>query len=262
MRRKLLNLLVFLLPLLVVLFCGAALITVGIIGWQWSGSEDDSQSIRIIPLPSLSTPSAGAAQPGDPAGAAPVEGEDAAPVAPLEGSGGEAAVVPPAAEQVPAASEFTLPPGSVNSITQEGVGTRLVIPKLNLDAPIILSPLDGESWQVDHLGTDYVGHLEGTAPPGSSSNIVLAAHVTVAAGVYGPFASLAKLSAGDEVYVYQGEQSFRYVIEDYQVVDRTAIDVTYPSERGEITLITCTNWSSQEGRYLERIVLKGYLAGG
>ncbi len=91
---------------------------------------------------------------------------------------------------------------------------------------------------------------------------MLAAHVTVSAGVYGPFADLANLTAGDELYVYQGEQTFKYIIKDYQVVDRTAIDVTYPSEQGEITLITCTNWSSQEGRYLERIVLKGYLAGG
>jgi LPXTG-site transpeptidase (sortase) family protein len=141
------------------------------------------------------------------------------------------------------------------------VATRLVIPKLNVDAPVILSPLEGQSWKVDHLGTDYVGHLEGTAPPGSSSNIVLAAHVTVAAGVYGPFASLGNLAVGDEVYVYYGEQQFKYIIDDYQVVDRTAIEVTHPSTQGEVTLITCTTWSGVEGRYLERVVLKGYLAG-
>jgi LPXTG-site transpeptidase (sortase) family protein len=262
MRRRNLSFLVILLPLLFVLLCGITIMAAGLIGWRWSEQEDGSRSIRIIPLPSLSTPIAGDSQPSAPDGQIPTEGEEAAPVAPMESAAGEAGAAPSVSEQAQAAPEIALPPGSVNSITQEGVGTRLVIPKLNLDAPIILSPLEGESWKVDHLGTDYVGHLEGTAPPGSASNIVLAAHVTVSAGVYGPFANLGNLAAGDEVYVYQGEQAFKYVIADYQVVDRTAIDVTYPSEQGEITLITCTNWSSQEGRYLERIVLKGHLAGG
>jgi LPXTG-site transpeptidase (sortase) family protein len=106
-----------------------------------------------------------------------------------------------------------------------------------------------------------VGHLEGTAPPGTNSNIVLAGHITLAEGGYGPFASLGKLTPGDELYVYYGEQRYKYIIDDYQVVERTAIEVTYPSQRGEVTLITCTNWSDQEGRYLERLVIKGYLAG-
>ena len=262
MRRRNLTFLAILLPLLFVLVCGVTIIAVGIAGWWWSGEEDSARSIRIIPLPSLSTPTAGDLQPEALVEQAPINGEEAAPVAPMESAAGEVGAAPPIPEQVQAAAELALPPGSVNSITQEGVGTRLVIPKLNLDAPIIFAPLEGESWKVDHLGTDNVGHLEGTAPPGSSSNIVLAAHVTVAAGVYGPFANLAKLAAGDEVYVYQGEQAFKYIIDDYQIVDRAAIDVTYPSEQGQITLITCTSWSSEEGRYIERIVLKGYLAGG
>jgi LPXTG-site transpeptidase (sortase) family protein len=262
MRRRNLSFLAIVLLLLFVLACGVSIVAIGIIGWRWSGQEDGSRSIRIIPLPSLSTATTSDSQPGDAGGQIPSEGEEAAPVAPTESATSEAGAAPPVFEQSQAAPELALPPGSVNSITQEGVGTRLVIPKLNLDAPIILSPLEGESWKVDHLGTDYVGHLEGTAPPGSSSNIVLAAHVTVSAGVYGPFANLAGLSTGDEVYVYEGEQAFKYIIDDYQIVDRTAIDVTYPSEQGQITLITCTNWSSQEGRYIERVVLKGYLAGG
>jgi len=188
MRRRNLTFLAILLPLLFVLLCGIIIITVGLMGWRWSGQEDSSSSIRIIPLPSLSTPTAGDSQPDDLGGQVPTEGEEVAPVAPMENTAGEAWAVSPVPEPAQAASELALPPGSVNSITQEGVGTRLVIPKLNLDAPIILSPLEGESWKVDHLGMDYVGHLEGTAPPGSSSNVVLAAHVTVSAGVYGPFA--------------------------------------------------------------------------
>jgi LPXTG-site transpeptidase (sortase) family protein len=98
-----------------------------------------------------------------------------------------------------------------------------------VDAPVVLSPIQNQTWQVDHLG-QAVGHLEGTAPPGSNSNIVLAGHVTLSAGVYGPFAGLAQLAAGDVVTVYYGDQQFNYLVDDYQTVDRTAVDVTYPSE--------------------------------
>jgi LPXTG-site transpeptidase (sortase) family protein len=162
-------------------------------------------------------------------------------------------------EQVEQALGFALPPGSVNSITQEGVATRLVIPKLNLDAPIILSPIEEQTWKVDHLGQNYVGHLEGTAPPGSNSNIVLAAHVTVSAGVYGPFAGLAQLASGDQIYVYYGDQIYEYIVDSHQTVERTAIEVTYPSQTGQVTLITCSNWDDQAGRYVERLVIKGRL---
>ena len=132
---------------------------------------------------------------------------------------------------------------------------------MNVDAPIVLSPIENETWKVDHLGSDKVGHLEGTAPAGSSSNMVVAAHVTVSAGVYGPFAGLAQLTPGDIVVVYDEGQEYEYVVDGYQLVDRTAIQVTNPTETGQITLITCSNWDHNEGRYVERLIVTGHLAG-
>jgi LPXTG-site transpeptidase (sortase) family protein len=87
----------------------------------------------------------------------------------------------------------------------------------------------------------------------------LAGHVTLSAGVYGPFAGLGQLAAGDEVVVYYGDQLFKYLVDGYQTVERTAVDVTYPSQTGQITLITCNNWSNEEGRYLQRLIVKGHL---
>lgn len=154
---------------------------------------------------------------------------------------------------------FSLPIDSVNSITQDGLGNRLVIPKLKLDAPIILAPIENQTWKVDHLG-QAVGHLEGTAKPGSNSNIVLAAHVTLDTGEYGPFAGLGQLSSGDSVYIYDdNQQQFEYVIDSHDTVDRTAVEVTYPTDIGQLTLITCNNWNAEEGRYVERLVFKGHL---
>jgi LPXTG-site transpeptidase (sortase) family protein len=176
----------------------------------------------------------------------------------------EAAAIPQAEvaslteEEVEERLGFALPDNSVNSITQIGVGTRLVIPKMNLDAPILLAPIENQTWKVDHL-IQEVGHLEGTAAPGSNSNLVLAAHVTLDSGDYGPFAGLGKLTSGDIVTVYDGEQKFDYIIDSQTKVDRTAVDVTFPSETGEITLITCNNWNAAEERYTQRLIIKGHL---
>jgi LPXTG-site transpeptidase (sortase) family protein len=139
-----------------------------------------------------------------------------------------------------------------------GQATRLVIPLLNLDAPVLLAPVVNETWQVNHL-EQAVGHLEGTAPPGSNSNLVLAGHVTLAQGVYGPFAGLAKLPPGALLLVYAGEDIFYYVVDSLHKVDSGAVQVTYPSTTGQITLITCTTWSGEQKRYVERLVVRGHL---
>lgn len=148
-----------------------------------------------------------------------------------------------------------------SAVTQKGIATRLVIHKLGLDRPVVLSAVENGTWRVDHLG-QAVGHLEGTARAGSTSNIVLAGHVTLATGEYGPFAGLGQLTFGDLVTVYEGDAVFNYRVESLQVVGRTSVEVAYPSETGEITLITCTNWNSVEGRYIDRVVVKGHLVTG
>lgn len=157
----------------------------------------------------------------------------------------------------PVATPTSLPPPTA-IINQPGIATRLVIPKLDLDTPILFAPIENQTWRVSHLG-QLVGHLEGTAPPGSNSNMVLAGHVTLAAGVYGPFAGLGQLAPGDLVIVYDNDKEFHYIIDNYQTVDRTAIEVVYPSDTGQITLITCNNWNNEEGRYRNRLIVKGYL---
>lgn len=233
--------------------CAAAFLLMSITAWFLLKPEQKSRIIQIIPLAPLATPGVETTSTtGDVA-------DSAAPATEL------AAEAPPAqpddfvpANPVEETLGFALPTGSVNSVTLEGVATRLVIPKLNLDAPVMIAPIQNETWQVEQLG-QAIGHLEGTAPPGSNSNIVLAGHVTISAGVNGPFIGLGNLAAGDTIEVYEGEQKFNYVVDGYQTVDRTAIEVTYPSSSGQITLITCNNWSDEEGRYIERLVVKGHL---
>lgn len=140
--------------------------------------------------------------------------------------------------------------------------TRLVIPAMGLDIPVTISPIVNQTWRVDHLGKDFVGHLEGTASPGSPSNVVLAGHVTIAHNVYGPFAGLGQLQPGDPVILYESNQPYTYIVDYRQLVDRTDVDVAYPSNTGRVTLITCSNWSDDLGAYQQRLIVVGHLAGG
>jgi LPXTG-site transpeptidase (sortase) family protein len=107
-----------------------------------------------------------------------------------------------------------------------------------------------------------VGHLQGTASPGDSSNAVMAGHITLAAGGYGPFKGLAQLQPGDKVLVYVGEQEvYVYVVDSVQTVEATDVEVAYPTTEPILTLITCVNWDPVQGRYNDRLVVVAHLGG-
>ena len=137
--------------------------------------------------------------------------------------------------------------------------TRLVIPKLGVDAPVVLIALRDGIWQVDQL-TYEVGHLQGTASPGDSSNIAIAGHVTLARGGDGPFRYLSQLRQGDEVLVFAGEQPYRYVVNEVRVVSPEDVQVTFPTADPTLTLITCANWNRERRVYDDRVIAIARLA--
>jgi LPXTG-site transpeptidase (sortase) family protein len=251
MRRRLIALGIIS-PLLLAI-CVFALLLMSVTGWMMLQPEDSPQIVkRIATLAPLSLPNnepelITETQP-TPETAQTTEADQSV----------NSAAEPTATPDIKTELGFALPPNTVNSVTRQGIASRIIIPKLQLDAPVMLSPIKDQTWDVSHL-EQAVGHLEGTAPPGSNSNIVLAGHVTLAAGVYGPFAGLAQLAEGDLIVVYDGDQSFQYVVDGYQTVERTDVQVTHPTDTGQITLITCSNWNRDEGRYDQRIIVKGHL---
>ena len=136
---------------------------------------------------------------------------------------------------------------------------RLVIPALNLDVPIVDAPLQGESWQVDHLG-QMVGHLEKTGNAGTPGNMVLAGHVTLPPdGEPGPFVSLRLLSPGDEITVYTNKQAFTYTMVNQKIVKPANVEVTFPTSNTQVTLLTCLNYDKTAGQYADRLVIVGEL---
>jgi LPXTG-site transpeptidase (sortase) family protein len=229
---------------------------IGVATWLAFQPEDQSRLIKIALIAPLRAP------------ATLATAENSAPLAPAANPDQTIDVTstaPPATSTPTPAPTMTPTPTPTISptptATPEDVATKLVIPKLSLNAPILFSPVENGTWEVAHLD-QAVGYLEGTAPFGSKSNAVLAGHVTLAPGVSGPFARLDQLAPGDLIVVVDNDEQFLYMVENLQTVNRSAVQVTYPSNRGQLTLITCTNWNSDEGRYNDRMVVKGRLIQG
>ncbi len=143
-------------------------------------------------------------------------------------------------------------------------GDLLLIPKLNLRAPIVTIPTDSlvrEDWK--QLETDIqqgleggVVHYPGTAEPGQAGNFFLTGHSSYfpwAAGNYKAiFARLGELSVGDEYWIYHGGDKYRYVIEskkEIQPSDVTVLD--QPIGKRISTIMTCT----PVGTTLRRLII-------
>jgi sortase (surface protein transpeptidase) len=56
--------------------------------------------------------------------------------------------------------------------------TRLEIPALGIDAPVVELPITDRSWDMSAL-TQEIAHLRGTGNPGEKNNVVLAGHFTL-----------------------------------------------------------------------------------
>jgi sortase A len=110
-----------------------------------------------------------------------------------------------------------------------GQPTRLVIPAIRVDAPVI----EGDT--PEHLKKG-VGHHQGTANPGQRGNMVMSAHNDIYGGI---FRNLDQLEPGDELVVYSGSQTFRYVVTQRRIVEPTEVSVMYPTSDPTTTLVSC-----------------------
>ena len=124
--------------------------------------------------------------------------------------------------------------------------TRLVIPAINVDWPIV----QGDGWDELKQG---IGHRVGTVNPGERGNLVLSGHNDV----YGePLRDLEKIEVGKEVMVYAGGTVYRYIIKAKRVVLPNDLTALNPSRTPIVTLITCTPYRVDT----HRLIVVGELA--
>lgn len=144
-------------------------------------------------------------------------------------------------------------------------GDLLIIPTLNLRAPIVSPPTDSlirEDWakleeDIQFSLQSGVVHYPGTAEPGQAGNFFLTGHSSYfpwAEGAYkSVFARLGELDVGDEYWVYHGGDKHRYVIESKKEIVPSDVSVLdQPVGKRISTIMTCT----PVGTTLRRLIIQ------
>jgi len=128
--------------------------------------------------------------------------------------------------------------------------TRLVIPSIALDSPVVavkwkVQWIGGQLMTVWEVARYAVGHHFGSGNPGGGTNIVLAGH---SAGFGGVFRRLIEVQPGDEVVLYAAGRQYLYMVEQVLVVKEIGVpfeerlrNAAYmaPTDEEQVTLITC-----------------------
>ena len=103
---------------------------------------------------------------------------------------------------------------------------RLDIPRLHLSAII----LEGDDNGTLKLG---VGHVPGTALPGSRGNVALAAHRDSF------FRPLRGIRPADEIEMTTPRRTYRYRVDSVKIVGPDAVEVLNDTALPSLTLVTC-----------------------
>ena len=151
----------------------------------------------------------------------------------------------------------TVPPTATPTPTPvPGPAKLIIIPKVNLYAPVVESALKDGAWEVPKFAA---GHLQGTANPGQGSNVALSGHVeSISSG--NVFAHLDQLRPGDRIYLRTDREEFLYVVTKTLVVRNTDLSIVQPTSQDQVTLITCTgNWLPTARDFDQRRVVLGVL---
>lgn len=135
--------------------------------------------------------------------------------------------------------------------------TNLIIPKINVDAPVDYSATPDNDSQMAAMnnGLAYFGIRGANAKPGEVGNTAVAGHSSndvFAAGAYKfIFAQLEKIGKDDVIYANYKGTRYTYVVTRTEVVKPSEIDkLVYDTDKPMLTLITCTPLGTAEKRLL------------
>lgn len=138
-----------------------------------------------------------------------------------------------------------------------GADPRLIIPKINVDVPVIYDIGNDYTSQMDAMakGVAHFAIPGANSHPGEVGNTVLSGHSSNDLFDKGDykfiFAQLDKLVVGDTIYAnYQGKR-YTYVISKTEVVKPTEVNkLVYTPSKPVLTLITCTPLGTSQNRLL------------
>jgi LPXTG-site transpeptidase (sortase) family protein len=137
---------------------------------------------------------------------------------------------------------------------------RIVLPILGIDTVVKYVPYDGLTWLIAGLQQE-VAWMGDTSWPGLGGNTAMAGHVTLRNGRDGPFRHLDQLQTNDEVVLYTDENVYTYKVRETSVVPSSEMSVIEPTGSPQLTLITCMNFNTEAGIYLDRLIVFADLVG-
>lgn len=164
----------------------------------------------------------------------------------------------------PASAPTTAPTTSTPARQPLTSPTRVRVPSIGLDAPIVPVGLRGDG-QMEVPAASDVGWYRLGPPPGATGSAVLAAHVDYA-GQQGAFFGLRQVPLGAEVLVDGNGATLRFTVTAREQVAKDAVDLgRYFTAEGpaRLTLITCGGaFDRGAGHYEDNIILTASAAEG
>lgn len=134
---------------------------------------------------------------------------------------------------------------------------RLIIPKINVDVPVIYGVGPGHDAQMSAMqkGVAHFAIAGADSVPGQKGNTVFSGHSSN--DLFDPgdykfiFVQLDKLIEGDTIYVNYNSVRYTYTVTKKEVVLPNQVDkLTVPSDKPILTLITCTPVGTAQKRLL------------
>lgn len=135
--------------------------------------------------------------------------------------------------------------------TEENRPDRIIIPKINLDAPVVVTQaitqeIDGKEY-VQYLVPEKfaAGYHENSAPLGEIGNTVISGHHNAYGEVFG---NLYQLEEGDIIDLYSNDKLFQYMVTNVMILEEKdqSLEVRLenarwilPSDDERLTLVTC-----------------------
>jgi LPXTG-site transpeptidase (sortase) family protein len=256
------------------ILAGAALMIFSAAGWVLNVPRPEAElpaMNAVALLPTLPGPQNVPAEPTGAANDSHIDDSSAAFLVPVQPQTVETTPTPAQAGPVPTATvtpATPLPPGAPLpaptslSIEEQGVPDRIVIPNIQLDAPVYpstytLVQVDGQEFQQWQAPNSYAaGWQTSSVGLGVPGNTVLLGHNNINGEV---FARLVDLAEGDQIQVYSGGQAVTYRVDQKMILPEKGQDLSVrltnaswllPTEDERLTLVTCWPQTSNTHRLI------------
>lgn len=144
-----------------------------------------------------------------------------------------------------------------NAEVPVGPEPRMIIPKINVDAPTVynVGPSNEEQLKAMADGIAHVKYPGATAEPGQVGNAVYSGHSSsdwTDSGAYKfIFVQLERLTVDDVIYINHNSKRYAYKVFETKTVEPSNISsLNYTGDEPIITLITCTPLGTADKRFL------------